>query len=504
MIRMQEHDVIIIGSGLAGLTAGAKLAKEGKKVLLIEQHNKVGGCATVFHRKIQGKRTGFEVGLHEMDGLDNAFDPKNRIFEELDVNAEVEFIRVPEFFRIKNDRIDLTIPHDIPEAKKVLSNAFPNEQKAVETFFMDIKQTFGYLVEGNLEKLAPISQMSIGEYLDTITDDEDLKFVLTGNLGYYHDDPYSLSLIFFSAAQNSYLTGGGHFIKGGSQSLSDHLANVISKNGGTIILDHLVTEIVTENESAIGVKYRRMKQKEEEKYEEFSSYAQVVLANAALPNVVNDLVPQLQNTEYQETVNSLQLACSILSLYLAFSQPTSSLGHKAYSTFVFSEELTRLKDFYPQEKTNDYTKKGFTFVDYSNINSQINDEGIYTGVICTIDYLDHWAQLNEIDYKNKKDEVAQILIERLETLIPGIKNIIIYSELATPKTMIRYTLNPEGTVYGFAQIPNQVGPKKYNIRKPPIENLYCASAWTGSGGFSGAIMAGYSCALKILKDCWKE
>ncbi|MFX1282715.1 MAG: FAD-dependent oxidoreductase [Promethearchaeota archaeon] len=94
---MQEYDVIIIGSGLAGLTAGAKLAKEGKKVFLIEQHEKVGGCATVFHRKIQGKKTGFEVGLHEMDGIDNAFDPKNHIFEELEVNNKVKFIRVPEF-----------------------------------------------------------------------------------------------------------------------------------------------------------------------------------------------------------------------------------------------------------------------------------------------------------------------------------------------------------------------------------------------------------------------
>ncbi|UCG03772.1 MAG: NAD(P)/FAD-dependent oxidoreductase [Candidatus Heimdallarchaeota archaeon] len=501
---MQEHDVIIIGSGLAGLTAGAQLAKEGKKVLLIEQHNKVGGCATVFHRKIRGRKTGFEVGLHEMDGLDSAFDPKKRIFEELEVNSNVEFIRVPEFFKITNGRFDLTIPHNIPEAINVLSKAFPDEIEAIETFFKDIKQTYSFLVEGNLEKLASISQTSIGEYLDTITDNEDLKFVLTGNLGYYHDDPYSLSMIFFSAPQISYFTGGGHFIKGGSQSLSDYLASVISNNNGTVILKHLVTEIITENKRAKGVKYIRTKQKDDEDREEFSVYAKVVLANAALPNVVNDLVPSLQNTEYQKKVNSLKLACSILSLYLGFSKPTASLGHNAYSIFVLSEDLTKLKDFYPQERMNDYSKKGFTFVDYSMIDSQINEEGIYTGVICTIDYLDHWIHLNETEYNNKKEEVAQTLIDRLETIIPGIKDIIIYSEVGTPKTMVRYTLNPEGTVYGFAQIPDQVGPMKHEIRKPPINNLYCASAWTGSGGFSGAIMAGYTCALKILKDCWKD
>jgi len=48
---LEKYDAIIIGAGLGGLTAGAKLAKEGKKVLLIEQHTIPGGCATTFKRK---------------------------------------------------------------------------------------------------------------------------------------------------------------------------------------------------------------------------------------------------------------------------------------------------------------------------------------------------------------------------------------------------------------------------------------------------------------------
>jgi all-trans-retinol 13,14-reductase len=63
---MKNYDVIIIGGGLGGLTAGAKLAKEGKKVLLIEQHYIPGGCATTFKRKDYI----MEVGLHELDGFD--------------------------------------------------------------------------------------------------------------------------------------------------------------------------------------------------------------------------------------------------------------------------------------------------------------------------------------------------------------------------------------------------------------------------------------------------
>ena len=60
-----HYDVIIIGAGLGGLTAGAKLAREGKSVLLLEQHDRPGGCATTFKRR----DFTMEVGLHEMDGL---------------------------------------------------------------------------------------------------------------------------------------------------------------------------------------------------------------------------------------------------------------------------------------------------------------------------------------------------------------------------------------------------------------------------------------------------
>jgi all-trans-retinol 13,14-reductase len=60
-----NFDTIIIGGGLGGLTAGATLAKFGKKVLLLEQHYIPGGCATTFKRRDYV----MEVGLHELDGL---------------------------------------------------------------------------------------------------------------------------------------------------------------------------------------------------------------------------------------------------------------------------------------------------------------------------------------------------------------------------------------------------------------------------------------------------
>lgn len=102
-------------------------------------------------------------------------------------------------------------------------------------------------------------------------------------------------------------------------------------------------------------------------------------------------------------------------------------------------------------------------------------------------------------YEDRKKEAAQALIRRLDMLIPGIKDEIVYYEVGTPTTIKRYTLNSEGTAYGYSQIPSQAGRKRTKIQSP-IDNLYFASAWTEpSHGFTGAILSGYWCAETILQ-----
>ena len=106
-----KYNTIIIGGGLAGLTAGATLSKFGKKVLLLEQHYKPGGCATTF------KRGDFiiEVGLHEMSGLVEGGTMRN-IFKMLEIDKNVEFLKVPEFYGVVSDKEDFVFPHGFEAA----------------------------------------------------------------------------------------------------------------------------------------------------------------------------------------------------------------------------------------------------------------------------------------------------------------------------------------------------------------------------------------------------
>ena len=245
----EKYDVIVIGAGLGGLTAGAKLAKEGKKVLVIEQHDRPGGCATTFRRKDYT----LEVGLHEMVGF-NIKDLKTKIFNDLDVFNNVEFLELPEFYRFVNKNYDIVIPHNPEEAAEVLIKEFPGDEKGINDFFFRLTKL-------NLKKAVKESpeeiKRNLGDYLDSIIENEDLKLILLGNLGYYHDDPYTLSLNYYTAAQGEFYKGGGVFVKGGSQKLSNYLSEFIQKNGGNVKLRHLATEIVVENNKAVAVLYKK-------------------------------------------------------------------------------------------------------------------------------------------------------------------------------------------------------------------------------------------------------
>ena len=475
-----KHDIIIIGSGLGGLTAGAKLAKEGKKVLVIEQHNRPGGCATTFQRR----EFTLEVGLHEMDGP-SPRDMKTRIFNDLDVFNNVEFIRVPEFYRFINDRINVTMPHDPGIAINRLSELFPEETDGIKAYFDQIL---------NPKKKSPENDKqdkSLGEFLDSIIKTDDLKLILLGNLGYFHDDPYSLSLAYYSVAQGSYFTGGASFIKGGSQKLSDHLAGFIRSHGSEVLLNHIVTGINTQNGKVTGVNYKN-------KYDPGSgsmeAFADEIIANNAIPNVA-DLLPEEYGLALRRELRAQKTGASLLTVYLGFSKPLKDLGHSFYSSFIYDSSVKSQSDILRNNR-DDFPRRSFTLIDYSQIDSGLAPEGKSVGALCCIDYLTDWEGLDNKEYNSKKEKVASVFIERLEIIIPGIKNIIEYYEVGTSATVRRYTLNPDGAVYGFAQTPS----RKVIDAFRSLDNLHFASAWgkTG-GGFSGAIYGGYLCAMNILR-----
>ncbi len=506
-----KYDTIIIGGGLAGLTAGATLAKSGKKVLLLERHYKPGGCATTF------KRGDFivEVGLHEFSGImENGTVPL--ILDILGISEDVDFQQIPEFYGIYSDRSQFVVPHGYDELTKALGDKYPKDAKAFQHLAKlvagirkegtklptsPLKQTLIYpLMPLLFPSLVEASKHTLGSWLDKHITNENAKLDLLGHISWWSDDPYQLSLFYFGLVFSGYMENGAHFIKGGSQTLSDALAASMEKHGGTILLGKQAEKIITQNGRVTGVTFR-------DSFNEYTDPVTIscdnVVANLA-PPLVPALLDEPHANSLQQKIGSFTRSISFFCIYLGFNTDVTKFGVKYYSNVMEASGLKSLKDIYPNLR-GDWSKRSFVLINYGKVDAGLAPPGKSEGVILVVDYIEDWEDLDEKTYQAKKEEIAQLLLERLEKQFPGIRDSIEYYETATSKTIQKYTSNPGGSVFGYAPTKKQSGTNRLRDNFL-IPNLYFASAWTfPGGGFEPSIISGFVTATKMVKDkVWSE
>lgn len=478
--------ITIIGAGLGGLSAGALLAKEGYQVTILEQHTVVGGCATTFKRK-----GGFtcEVGLHEMDGVYTNTTVK-KVFEALDVYNNVEFLKPKTFFQITTPKGTFVMPHGVEASKKALKSLWSDQDETIDQYFKLIEAIHNelYLLQ-NLKwyqyPMVPLlarnvlryRSKSVSEVMDQLTDNETLKLILNANLQYYNDIPQTLSFLLHAVAQYSYYHGGGYFIKGGSQQLSNYLAKVIVDHGGSVITKALVTKI-----EDYSVEYRHRKSFE------------MVPSDIIISNLSPQDTYRLFGTLYQETK---EIANSLLTVYIGFNKNLKEVyGEQSYTHFIY-DKLSKLDDFSLMAQ-KEIRQRGFTFVDYSQVDATLTPSDKSFGVVCLSDYIEDWEDLDQEVYKAKKHSLQEAIIRKLETYYPDISKYIEYIETGTAKTVQRYIKTPQGTAYGYKATPKQFF-KVPDVRSKKIKNLYFVGQWVIAGGFSPAISSGYLAYKEIMR-----
>ena len=503
----KQYDIIVIGSGLGGLMAGAELASNGKRVLVLEQHFRVGGSATSFKRK----DFIYEAGLHMTTAVreGHAF---YDIFQKCKLAEKVKFVPVPEFYHVLGNGYSYTFGNDIQDNIKHLCELYPSDSKGIHKYFKTIFSINDQTMKINEMKgvkrilallFSPLFYpkvlyslfTTIGKYLDRIIKDERLKVVLLGNLGYYSDDPYALSLILYAVAQTGYYRNGGAYIQGGSHQLPDAMADFITNNNGEICTMQEVTKIITKDGQAIGVEYVS-KRKDATLSQAF---APTIIANAAIPNVSKDLLDKKTAQPIEKKFGKFTIGPSIMTIYIALDKPLKELGNIYYSLVFYNNKNLTIKDMFKLNHS-DFSTRPFILCDYSQVDSKLAPEGKGYLVLSLMDYLSDWEDLSESDYKFKKKQVGETLVDRVCERFPDMRNHIEHVEVATAKTMKKYLRTPGGTAYGYANSPTQAlifrpGAKSH------IKNLYFASAWTLPGaGFGGAMTSGQICAEQIKKD----
>ena len=257
---MARYDVVVVGAGLGGLTAGAILARAGRKVLVVERSNSVGGAASSY----KSGDLFVEGSLHETSDPHHKRDPKHDVLMRAGVIDAVKWIPSGAFYQARGGPLDrpFPMPDNFDAARRALGERFPEARAGIDQLLGEMQRIVAVMaefprgadaLENPDDHLRALMQalpepsdwpLSLSQKLDRVFGDhEAVKCALAANLSYFHDDPATLWWIYFAMAQGSYLQSGGRYIQGGSQRLSSALARAIKLAGGEVLVRRIVSSM---------------------------------------------------------------------------------------------------------------------------------------------------------------------------------------------------------------------------------------------------------------------
>jgi len=520
-----DLDVALVGAGTGSLTAAAYLAQAGLKVACFDPHYVAGGCATQFARGKRSRRYLFDVGLHYIGDCapGGMFD---RILRPVGVELEYEAMDQDGFDVLVFPDRTFKTPAGVDNYEARLLEHFPNEKKAIARWMKMLRQVLGaiqaldktggkmswsvllhILVRGRM--LPWYQNATLGSFLDTCTDNMQLRAVLAGSHGDHGLPPSKVSLLHHCGLMLHYLTTGGWYPRGGGQVMADRLADRIEAGDGTVLLQHEVTKITVENGRATGLTVAdRAGATEQVRAKAVVSGADIFLTMDRLLGREHLPKAWTKQRDRWTVPDGVFMTC------LAINDDLSArdFGQRNYWQF----------DHYDVEAYyRDNAKGGRPNVQGSYITSATQKdphtphhapEGVDTVEVMALlpgdpevwglapDDLKDESYRKKPEYVARKQRVEDELVRRLDDQFPGVGQHIEFRESATPITQIRYTRAEGGSGYGLAQTPGQFGDKRPSWRGP-VPGLYLAGMNTRSGhGIAGALHSGKTAAAIVAKD----
>ncbi|MFT4276182.1 MAG: FAD-dependent oxidoreductase [Rhodopseudomonas sp.] len=499
---MTRFDAVVIGAGLGGLTAGAILAREGRKVLVIERGNSVGGAASSY----KAGELFVEGSLHITGNPQHVRDPKHRALLRAGVLDAVQWIPAGALYEMRGGPVGdpFTLPDEFAAARDALIRRFPSASAGITQWLGDLERLAGTLGDGGLDAVMALApsfpdwRASLGEKLQALFgDNEAVKFALAGNLSYVHDDIAALWWVPFAMVQGSFLLSGARFVQGGSQRLSSALARAVRKAGGEVLLRRTVSGVVMQDPGAAHRVTHTMRDGSDPQTVE----ASIVIGNAAPATLASQLPEhqaQLLTASYAERAPSL----SLFALTLGLSKPPREFGVSSYATQLLPDWMTTLAS-YAEAKMLMADEPGarmppLAIADYTAIDSGVPSPPYVLSVVGP-DRVTSWDSLDQDTYRAKRGRWQQALLAHLDRSYPGIAGAVTAAAFNTAFSVQQYLGAPQGAVYGFAPLlPQSDAP--YRSPRTALPGLYLASAYAGIGGYSGTVQAAAECAELILQD----
>lgn len=485
-----RYDAVVIGAGIGGLILANLLAREGRKVLLLEQHYMVGGYCSTFRR---GGYT-FDAATHFYPLLGNPETLTGRLLGELGVTTGwVKMDPVDTFHFPDGSRFEVPADFDTYLAK--LKAEFPEEAGALDSFFAAVRETYSlgllHYFRGRplaaLGRLAPYRDLTVKEALDTWFKDAKLKLLLTADCPHWGSPPGRTSFVFDSMLRLSYFLGN-YYPVGGSQAFADELALRFEERGGHILTSTPAKRIVIEDGEARGVEIEVLRGPLRPLWKEGIVRSGVVVSNADLLLTLEKLVgPEHLPREAVEPVRRLRPTFPCWLTHLGLRGVPAGVLERAQGYYWDSLDMDRVG-------RDALRFKLFAPTLYEPAMAPSGEQILIVQKVLDMDYE------SIRDWPRHKQEIESFIFTNLERVLPGIGEHIVVGHSASARTSWRFTLNHRGAMLGWEMSPGQLAEGRPEP-ETAIRNLYCVGHWTQpGGGITPVIVSAERVARAILES----
>lgn len=458
-----KFDCVVIGAGLAGMSAAITVATQGKKVLLLDQHNLPGGCASSFVRG----RFEFDASLHEYCGLGKKGEwglPGRIMMEEHKLN--IDWLYIPEMYRCigttrSGKHFDITLPTGIENVINKMEEVVPGSREPMRVFLSlakecvdandyfsahmsDVKKD-GFLKTDSLyfmkhfSNFLKVAERPFNEVMRNIGMPEDAIDILDVYWTYIGADYEKMSFVHQAWMFYMYAKYEPTICRDNAHGMTMACIERLRSLGGELWLNTRALKVCGDKDGNITGVLTDVGMVE-------TNY---VIANVNPEIAYNKLLDEnikVPEREYKR-VNAEKHGIRFFNAYVACNKSVEELGIKDYTIFM-PGSLDNAKNIKDATSYEDNTHS--VVVIYNVVNPDASPKGttVMTFTICYTE--DVWGDFTQREYVHKKQELFKKVMDNFE----HDTGIIIHDcieeiELASPWTFAHFLNTPEGTVYGY-------------------------------------------------------